>query len=242
MTNSSVSIASPTAAAPKFGPKKLRMVAIAAGALCVAGDWGNAKAATMMLSGSFLVSDVPELLLCCGSPTGREFSSVIGNLSLVYNDAVSAPTFSPAPVISLNSFEISFGNALTGPKDFGLFDGVVALINKGPGFTNFVIQSNNPPSPGQEGFFLEIFSANGVVLPGPIFEYTQAGNDSTYYVGGSAGVTDLPVISIAVPEPSKWAMLLAGFIALCYVGLRRTGRGAAFGPPVSLSTTVELQR
>ena len=138
--------------------KKLNRVAIALGGLCLASAGETIHAATMILGGSFVVSDVPEVLTCCGEPpTGNQLSSVAGNLSLKYNDAVSAPTFSSAPVISFDSFEISFGNALTGPKEFGLFDGVVALINQGPGFANFVIQSNTPPSPGQEGFFLEIF-------------------------------------------------------------------------------------
>jgi hypothetical protein len=120
------------------------MVAIAVGGLCLASNEQTAHAATMILSGSFAVGDVPQILTCCGEPpTGNQFSSVAGNVSLKYNDAVLAPTFSAAPVISLNSFEISFGNALTGPKEFGL-SGVVALINQGPGFTNFVIQSNTP--------------------------------------------------------------------------------------------------
>jgi hypothetical protein len=204
----------------RISRRKLTLLAVALGGLWVADNGQIADAATMILSGSFVVNDVPEILTCCGGPpTGNQFSSVSGNFSLTYNASVSAPTFSPAPVISLDSFEISFGNALTGPKEFGLFDGVVALINQSPDFANFVIQSNTPPSPGQEGFFLEIFSASGMVLPAPLFEYTQAGNSSTYYVGGSADIADLPVISAAVPEPSTWALLALGFVGLCFAKL-----------------------
>ena len=157
---SHTSTAEPVAAAARLGGEdwagiaygRLRTVAIAVGVLWVAGDEPTADAATIVLSGSFVVRDVPEILTCCGGlPTGIQFSSVSGNLSLTYDDAVSAPTFSPAPVISLDSFEISFGDALTGPLEFGLFDGVIALINQGPGFANFVIQSNTPPSLGQDG-------------------------------------------------------------------------------------------
>jgi hypothetical protein len=75
-----------------------------------------------------------------------------------------------------------------------------------------------PPSAGQEGFFLEIFSNNGMVLPGPLFEYTQAGNYSTYYLGGHASIADLPVISASVPEPSIWALLLLGFTGIGFSG------------------------
>src|SRR4051812_14125106 len=136
--------------------KTLALFSIAFVSFCLTSNGQVADATTLVLSGPFVVSDVPELLLCCGEPpTGNLFPSVTGQVSLTYDNAIPAPTFSPAPVISLNSFEVSFGNSLTGPKTFGLSD-VIALINQGPGFTNFVIQSNNPPAAEQEGFFLEI--------------------------------------------------------------------------------------
>jgi hypothetical protein len=226
---SHISVDSPIAAPSQFGRerngigfKKLTILAFAG--LLATGDSQTVRAATMTLSGSFVVNDVPEILTCCGEPsTGNELSAVSGNFSLTYNGSLSASTFSQAPVISLDSFEISFGNALTGPIEFGLFDGVVALINQGPGFTNFVLESNSPPSPGQEGFFLEISSDNGIVFPNPLFEYTQAGDYTTYYLGGSADSADLPVIEdvSAVPEISTWAMMLIGFAGIGYACYRR---------------------
>jgi hypothetical protein len=208
--------------------KRLMMLAVALGGLCDASASQTAHARTMILSGSFVISNVPEITTSNGEPTGEQFSTVSGAFSLTYNDSVSAPTsFSTAPVISLDSFEISFGNDLTGPKEFGLFDGVVALINQGPGFANFDIQSSTPPSLGQEGFFLEIISANGTVLPPPLFEYTQAGNFSTYYVGGSANLADLPVISAAVPEASSSVLLALGFACLGFVQFGWTKRRGA---------------
>jgi hypothetical protein len=197
--------------------KRLTMLAVALGGLCNAGVSQTAHARTMILSRSFVISDVPEISTCCNLPTGNQFPSVSGNFSITYDDSVPALNFfSPAPVISLDSFQIGFENPVTGPKEFGLFDGVVALINQGPGFANFLIQSNPPPSPDQEGFFLEIeiSSDNGTMA---LFEYTP-GNSSTYYFG-----------SAAVPEASTSALLALGFACLGFVQFGWTKRrgGAA---------------
>ena len=113
-----------------------------------------------------------------------------------------------------------------GPTNFGPSDLQLARSESGD-FTSIVPLPGNlhPPSGYISGdsLFGEVTFANS--------DFTSLGlTPGTYVWSWGAGAhADTFTVQIGVPEPSTWALLLAGFGGLGLVGSRRTRKARAIG-------------
>ena len=122
--------------------------------------------------------------------------------------------------ISLKSLNIALGSSLSftynHTNDFlqvgGLFDGAGTI----------------QIAPSTDDFFLQIF---GLGAGAPTFNqlgYTQASfsSDNEFYTINQTGTVSATPSTVAVPEPSTWAMLLLGFAGIGFLAYRRKSKPA----------------
>ena len=124
--------------------------------------------------------------------------------------------------ITLDSLNIALGSALSfSYSTTGGFAGILVVGGIADGAS--AIQY----SPSTDDFWLFINNFTTT----PTFKqvgYTQTAvsSDNLFYTpdpGGTGSVTVTP-ISSGVPEPSTWAMMLAGFAGLGFLGYRQTAK------------------
>jgi PEP-CTERM motif len=134
-----------------------------------------------------------------------------------------------------------FALACVGPQsiDIDNYRGFVGPLSFGPGTTTFLDSSGS-------GDFTGIIGRTGFLdLPGGYISRSFLSGEATFansdfqdvgltpgtYVWswGTGPDADTFTVQIGVPEPSSWALLLAGFGALGLIGYRRTRKSRAIG-------------
>lgn len=123
----------------------------------------------------------------------------------------------------INGGFITFSFA-TGIQAFGAYLTGLQLNGETVDFSDGTSQSLAIPNFGSGAQFF------GFTDPGKTILSVEINTTSTTYPSGDyVGVDDLRYVgSSAVPEPRTWAMMLAGFVALGYAGVRRSRKSVSF--------------
>jgi hypothetical protein len=141
-----------------------------------------------------------------GSGTGVANNFTLNNTE---GEAEATSAFTPptnAPAGSLLSFDLT-ANYTPGSQDtfsFGIYK------NFGPNQSLIV---TNEPAPLQQAFFTLYFSGAGVPAVG-----SYSSNESGFNIGAP---TVTLVSAVPTPEPSTYAMMALGLVALCVLGAKR---------------------
>ena len=144
-----------------------------------------------------------------------------------------------AQLTATGTFTVNSANEVTGVSGAvsGLTNQTISGVTANPSFPNASY------SPDGSFIFDNLYSPTGMAFDYSGLLFTTAGNPGgywnlwasspgTYSLDESAGSYNYPIqefgsLSVAAaPEPSTWAMLALGFVALAFVGRRRprTGR------------------
>jgi hypothetical protein len=78
------------------------------------------------------------------------------------------------------------------------------------------------PSASLTGFSFDSSDAPSSVFRDSAFSPGTPASTSFVYHAGPFSDAGFQFVATPVPEPSAWAMLLIGFVALCFLGFRRS--------------------
>jgi hypothetical protein len=187
------------------------------GALVAGAALADAGAANAALVHDLVTFTANDFSVGAG-PGPAPVDPVTGSFTITF-DPTQTYTDSTAG-IALNSLNIALGSAIsfsyspTATPSLLADELIVGGVSDGACCITI-----GPPVPDSD-FYLHIytFTAN------PTFQqlgYAVAAG-GYFYTAGETGTVSVTPISSGVPEPSTWAMMLAGFVGLGFLGYRQT--------------------
>jgi hypothetical protein len=173
--------------------------------------------------------------------------STLATATLLTMATCSAATYkfefqsSDAQLTAAGQFTVNSANEVTGVSGAvaGLTNQIISGVTPNPSFPA------SSYSPDGLFIFVNLYSATGMAFDYSGLLFTTADNPRGYWnlwasspgtyslyesAGGTYPIAESGTLSIAAaPEPSTWAMLALGFVALAFVGQRRQ-RSARLAP------------